>query len=115
MTAQQFAAPGLGSIDVYGTTTQTAAQVHMDPDDHMWGGDGWGWGWITMIVMMGLFWAGVIGVAAWGISVLGRRDHGGPARGGGRAADDALEIARQRYARGEINADEFDEIRRRLG
>jgi putative membrane protein len=33
---------------------------------------------------------------------------------GGRSRDDALEIVRTRYARGEISQDEFDRLRREL-
>ena len=77
---------------------------------------GWGWGmhpwmwsaWgIGMMFMMLLFWALVIVAIVVGIRwLLGqRRDSRG---------DSALEILRQRYARGEINKDEFEARKRDL-
>jgi putative membrane protein len=78
---------------------------------HMWDHDGrwWGWGggwWILMTVFMVLFWAAVIAVAVWAVSRIG-----GP-RG---ASNSALDIARQRLARGEISEEEFDRLRQKLG
>ena len=60
----------------------------------------WGWG-IGMMAMMFLFWALVIVGLIVGIRWL---------LGQGKAtrSDSALEILRQRYARGEINKEEFD-------
>ena len=58
-----------------------------------WGG-GWGWGWFGIVVL-----------AKW---LFG---------GGGRSAesDRALTILRERYARGEIDKQEFDARKRDLG
>ena len=71
---------------------------------------GWGWGmhpmmwgaWgIGMMLMMLLFWALVIVALVLGIRwLLGQ--------GKGTRGDSALEILRQRYARGEINKEEFE-------
>jgi putative membrane protein len=82
----------------------------------MWYG-GWGWGaWLIMTVVMVLFWALVIG----GIVVLvryvtgaqrggqpGSPSWGWPGRGGSRAED----VLAERFARGEIDEEEY---RRRL-
>ena len=70
----------------------------MDGHDDFWD-SGW---WIVMVVMMVLFWGGVIAVAVWGIrQFTGGRDKGqGP-----------LDIAKERLARGEITKEEFDRIR----
>jgi len=60
----------------------------------------WGWG-LGMMAMMFLFWALVIVGLVVGIRWLlgkGKEDR----------TDAALEILRQRYARGEINKEEFD-------
>lgn len=71
----------------------------------MWGV--WGiWG-IGMLLSVLLFWALVIVGIVVGIRWLIRE--GRPA-----ASDSALEILRQRYARGEINRDEFEAKRRDL-
>jgi putative membrane protein len=85
----------------------------------MWGYD-WGWGaWLAMSVMMVLFWGLVIA----GIVVLVRyltssRQGGGPASGGGptsgRGREDAEEILAQRFARGEIDEEEYTRRRELL-
>jgi putative membrane protein len=73
-------------------------------DGHMWG---WGgsWWWLVMPIGMIIFWGGVIGLIAWAI----RRFTEG--RGGG---GNAIDIARERYAKGEISREEFGQIRRDL-
>ena len=69
----------------------------------MWGA--WGFG---MMIMMLLFWALIIVAVVLGIRwLLGQ---GKETRG-----DPALEILRQRYARGEINKDEFEAKKKDLG
>jgi len=76
----------------------------------------WGWGmhpmwgaWgIAMMVMMLLFW----GVVIVGI-VLGIRWLTGQGRESQR--DGAMDVLRQRYARGEINREEFESKKRDLG
>lgn len=73
----------------------------------MWGA----WG-IGMMFMMFVFWglviAGIVLAIRWLV-----RGAGGAAAGGG--ADRALDILRERYARGEIDRDEFEAKRRDLG
>ena len=62
----------------------------------MWGA--WGFG---MMIMMILFWVLIIVAVVLGIRwLLGQGKESRP--------DSALEILRQRYARGEINKEEFD-------
>lgn len=63
-----------------------------------WMGGMWGLG---MMFMMLLFWALVISAVVLGIRWLSSQ--GTPPR-----SDTALEILRQRYARGEIDKEEFD-------
>ena len=75
----------------------------------------WGWGmhpmwgvWgIGMMLIMLLFWGLVIVGVVLGIRWLARSDEG-------RRSDTALEILRQRYARGEIDRQEFEAKRRDL-
>ncbi len=74
-----------------------------------WDGS-WAWGaWVTMGVLMLLFWGGV----AWVVVVLlGHR--GGMAPGGDVRRDttpDPLRILDERFARGEIDADEYRQRR----
>ena len=68
----------------------------------MWGA--WGFG---MMIMMFLFWVLIIVAVVVGIRWL-------LSQGKGSRSDSALEILRQRYARGEINKDEFDSKKKDL-
>ena len=71
----------------------------------MWGF--WGpWG-IAMMLMMLIFWGAVLVGVVVGIRWLVRQGHG-------TRPDPALDILRQRYARGEINLDEFEAKKRDL-
>jgi putative membrane protein len=54
------------------------------------------------------FLIGLVFLVIWGINQINRR----PTSGGG--GDNALTIARERYARGEITQAQFDEIKRNL-
>jgi putative membrane protein len=56
-------------------------------------------------VLMVLFWAGVVGLAAWALLRLTRHSHKG---------NGALAAVRERYARGEISKEEFDRIKKDL-
>jgi putative membrane protein len=78
-------------------------QWGMHPMMFMWGAGG-----LVMMLMMLVFWGLVIA----GL-VLGVRWLAGQGRGEGR--DEALEILRQRYARGEIDKQEFETRKRDLG
>ena len=67
---------------------------------------GWHVGAIIGLVLLVL----VIGLAIWGIVALVRHGRSGSAgRGNG-----ALAIAKERYARGEITKEEFDQIKKDL-
>jgi putative membrane protein len=74
----------------------------MHPMSWMWGA--WGLG---MMLMMLVFWGVVIAGIVLAIRWL-------PSAGGGSRPDRALEILRERYARGEINKDEFEAKQRDL-
>jgi putative membrane protein len=69
----------------------------------MWAG-GWEIHWIWMIV----FWAAVIGLIAWAVTRLAPH---GPDGG----SDTARTILDERYARGEIDDDEYRQRRSELG
>lgn len=96
----------------------TLAQTTTDPDRYGWGPHmmGWGGGWYGMIfgpIFMILALALVIAVAVllvrWlGGSSLTATPHQPPAR-------TPLDILKERFARGEIDKDEFEERRRILG
>ena len=72
----------------------------------MMDGGSWGWGWVMM-----LFWIAVIVF----IVILIVRGVSGERNGtSGNNNDDAIEIAKKRFASGEINKKEFDEIRKTI-
>lgn len=69
-----------------------------------------GSGGVLMMLVMILFWVGVIALVVLGIRWLWRQQDGRrPATG-----EDPLEILRRRYAAGEIDQDEFEKRRRSL-
>jgi putative membrane protein len=71
-----------------------------------WGWNGWGFG--LMGLLMIVFWGGIIWLIVWGISRLTRHEayHG--------ADKKPLDIARERYAKGEITKEQFDQIKKDL-
>jgi len=63
-------------------------------------GSGAGWmGWLAMTLSMVAFWGGLIWLVVWGTRRLGP----GPSR-----SPDATAILEERFARGEIDKEEFD-------
>jgi putative membrane protein len=63
----------------------------------MWGDGGWMWLWGSLMM---IFWVGVIAVIVW---LVIRAGHGGV--GGTRSARRILD---ERYARGEIETDDYE-------
>lgn len=72
-----------------------------------------------MFLVVGLinlvFWIGVIVAVVLGVRWLIRQNAGDRYQGEPRGEDTALELLRQRFARGEIDAAEFEERKRTLG
>jgi len=81
----------------------------------MWGemgSMGWGWGWGMLgAVHMVLWWVLIV----LGIAVLVKWLFGGTGRGARSGGHGALDILKERYARGEINREEFEQKKRDLG
>ena len=75
---------------------------------HMWSMP-WGGGlWMVFGgIWMVLFWGGLIALIVWGIKKLTGRDESTPKR-------DPLYMAKERYARGEISREEFEQIKKDL-
>ncbi len=80
----------------------------------LWGWQGYGYGMMspgmmggygTMFIMP-ILWIVVIGLIAWAVVAAVRRP--GESDSAGRSADSALEILKKRYARGEINKEEYE-------
>lgn len=96
------------------------AQQPPGPENYPYGPHmmGWGSGWYGMIfgpIFMILMLAGVIAVTALLLRWLGGPWHGTQAPHSTQSGRTALDILKERYARGEIDKDEFEERRRVLG
>jgi putative membrane protein len=73
----------------------------------MWGYGGW---WMAFAgILMILFWGGLIFLIVWAIKRSSRGSGNGPGERG-----DPLEIVKERYARGEINKEQFEQIKKDL-
>jgi putative membrane protein len=68
-----------------------------------------GWG-IAGMIIMGVFWALVIGAIVWGFMRM--RRHGCCMQH--EQGSNALDIAKERYAKGEIDEKEFEKIKKAL-
>jgi putative membrane protein len=75
---------------------------------HWYYGNPMGWGGFVMMALFTLVFFG--GLIAFGVAVL-RRTGG---HGGDHGGDTALRILEERLARGEIDTDEFDRVRKTL-
>ena len=70
--------------------------------DGMMGGGGWLWMLLPLV-----FWGGLLAFAAWAlIKIFPNR--GGDSRGSVAHEESAEEILRKRFARGEIDAEEYE-------
>lgn len=69
--------------------------------DHM---DGWGGGeWILMVIMMALFLGALVALVVWLVRTTNRPDRGDA----GSATEVAERVLAERFARGEIDEEEF--------
>ena len=69
--------------------------------------EGMGWwmvfGWVWLVV----FWGGLIALIVWGIKKLTER-------GGSTQKHHPLDVAKERYAKGEISREEFNQLKKDL-
>jgi putative membrane protein len=73
--------------------------------------DGWGWWMVFSGIWMLVFWGAIIWLVVWGVKkLLGH----GESKGGTPESHDPLDIAKKRYAKGEISKEEFDQIKKDL-
>lgn len=78
-------------------------------------GDGMGWWMLWGGLMMVLFWGTIIALAVWAVQSVTRRGTGEAHRPEpGTPSPTPLDIAKERYARGEIDREEFERMRRDL-
>ena len=73
--------------------------------------DGMGWWMVFGMVWMVVFWGVIVALVVWGIKRLTERGRSGPRNSERR---DVLDIVKERYARGEISKEEFDQIKKDL-
>ena len=64
-----------------------------------------GFAWVIVALMV-IFWGVVIALAIWGITQLSKNRSG--------SKSNALDIAKERYAKGEINKEQFEELKKDL-
>jgi putative membrane protein len=72
---------------------------------------GMGWWTVSTAIWNILFLVGLIGLVVWIVRRLSGRAHDDARR---PEKQDALEIAKMRYARGEITKEQFDQIKKDL-
>jgi putative membrane protein len=73
--------------------------------------DGMGWWMIFGGLWMIVAWGIIIGLVIWAVRRIAERDESKPTRA---RSDEALEIAKERYARREMSTEEFEQIKRDL-
>ena len=87
----------------------------------LWGGQYRGWGVMMGPGMMGgygtmflmpILWIAIIGLIVWAVATAAR--HGESSGSDSTATPSALEVLKKRYARGEINKEEYEEKKRDL-
>lgn len=69
--------------------------------------EGMGWWMLIGTIWLVVFWALIIGLIVWAVGRLTERRPRPP-------LETAIEIAAQRYARGEITREEYEQIRQAL-
>lgn len=78
----------------------------------MWyGHEGMGWWMMFGGIFMLLFWGAIIALVVWGINKLREREGSDT---GNMEKRDPLDIAKERYAKGEISHEEFEQIKKNL-
>ncbi len=73
--------------------------------------DGMGWWMMFGGVWMLVFWGGIIALIVWGVKRLTERNGSGSST---TRRHEPLDIARERYAKGEISREEFQQIKKDL-
>lgn len=78
----------------------------------MWWGHGFSWGWMLFGgLMMLLFWGGLIALVVLVVRGLSGPTNTASSSSSEATSNTALDILKQRYARGEITQTEYEEMR----
>ena len=116
MIERAYGAAFLAVATLAGVTGWPALAAAGGADDYHGPGMMWGYGWQGMIfgpIMMIVFLGVLVVLVVLAVRWIGGTGHAGGAGAAPRNA--ALDILRERFARGEIDAQEFEERRRTLG
>lgn len=108
---KKVAIMGAAFLAAFGYSSLAWAQ-QADPyyGRHMMCGEGW-YGWIFGPVMMILFLAIAVTVVVLIVRWLGGSSHGGPVSPAAPTRKHSIDILKDRFARGEIDKEEFEEKR----
>ena len=74
-----------------------------------WDWNNWGWGMGLMMFLGVAFWGGIIALIVWVVTRLTRQGTSAVSRN-----TSPLDIARERYARGDINKEQYEQLRKDL-
>ena len=78
----------------------------------MWWGHGFSWGWMLFGgLMMLLFWGGLIALVVLVVRGLSGPTNAANSSSSEATSNTALDILKERYARGEITKTEYEEMR----
>lgn len=99
-----------GRISIFLVTMVISLPAFAQRADGYWYGHGWGHLFFGGLMML-LFWGGLIVLVVAVVRGLGRSENRGRENTSGSAA---LDILQERYARGEIDQEEYDQRRRTL-
>lgn len=105
---------GVASAPAFAVGLATATHAHAQGYEYgpgMMGAYGFGHGWAFGMVGMLLWWVLIV----LGIALLARWLFRGGPGSGGTSANRALDILKERYARGEIDKQQFEDMKRDLG
>ncbi|MDH3233845.1 MAG: SHOCT domain-containing protein [Alphaproteobacteria bacterium] len=112
---QRFLLAAISTLLVYGGSGGAWAQATRDgygTHMHMWGG---GYGWFFGPIMMIAFIAVTVIVIVLIVRWLGGTSHASLHPAHGPLGKTPIDILKERYARGEIDKEEFEERRKVLG
>ena len=87
-----------------------------------WQYEGWGWdmmgpgmmGGFGFMGFMGIFWIVILGLIIWAVAAAVHKPDQNGNQGSGSGTDSALDILKKRYARGEIDKNEYEDKKRDL-
>ena len=78
----------------------------------MWGlQTGMGWWMIFGIIIAVIFWGGIIWLIVWGVRSISHGGHRHDGMPGYGTRNNAMDILKERYAKGEITKEQFEQMK----